>query len=180
MDAEMEHHWPFFNNQVLNYIAWKPEWKTHHEENYPSLKGDALRRVLVEPCLQPADKEHVHYRSSLDQYLVWAYLRQDTFLHNFMKPFHAIRRMGRNNYQSFEEFLDLMIRTFDIPEEARMLPILLHQNNLRPMHKNGLIGSRSGGGHMQRMSTSWSSQRNSGSISGPPIKSSLRWPARRQ
>jgi hypothetical protein len=44
--------WVIFDGQVLNYFAWKPEWKAPHEENYPSLKGDALRRVLVEWCLQ--------------------------------------------------------------------------------------------------------------------------------
>jgi hypothetical protein len=52
-DAKMKHRskdWPIFNGQVFNYIAWKHEWKMHHLKNYPGLKGDSLRRVLVECC----------------------------------------------------------------------------------------------------------------------------------
>jgi hypothetical protein len=33
------------DGQVLRYIAWKREWKAHHQENYLGLQGDALRRV---------------------------------------------------------------------------------------------------------------------------------------
>jgi hypothetical protein len=31
-----------------------------------------------------------------------------------MKPFHVIKETGDKNYQALEEFLDLMIWTFDI------------------------------------------------------------------
>jgi hypothetical protein len=49
--------WPVFDGQVIHYIAWKREWRAHHQENYLGLQGDALRQVLVERCLRPADKE---------------------------------------------------------------------------------------------------------------------------
>jgi hypothetical protein len=40
--------WPFFDGQILTYIAWKREWTSHHKENYTDLKGDSLKRVLEE------------------------------------------------------------------------------------------------------------------------------------
>ncbi len=51
-----------FDSQVIHYIAWKPEWRAHHQENYLGLQGDALRQVLVDHCLRPADRERVRYR----------------------------------------------------------------------------------------------------------------------
>jgi hypothetical protein len=69
------------------------------------------------------------------EYLDWAYMRQDVFLHNLMKPVHAFKELGETNYRSLEEYLEPLLRTFDIAEEAWMLPIILHQNNLRPMYK---------------------------------------------
>jgi hypothetical protein len=82
---------------VIHYIAWKREWRAHHQENYPSLQGDALRRVLVDCCLRPADKERVRYRSTVAQvweYLDRAYHQQDVFLYDLMKPVlaHKARR----------------------------------------------------------------------------------------
>jgi hypothetical protein len=142
MDTEMKHRsedWPVFDGQLMHYIAWKREWRAHHQENYPGLQGDALRRVLVERCLHPADKEQVWYRSTVAQvweYLDRAYQRQDVFLHYLMKPVLAQKEIGEKNYRALEEYLDLLIRTFDIAEEARMLPIVLHMNNLGPMYEN--------------------------------------------
>jgi hypothetical protein len=37
--------------------------------------------------------------------------------------------------KALEEYLDLLICTVDIAEEAGMLPIVLHMNNLRPMYE---------------------------------------------
>jgi hypothetical protein len=59
-------------------------------------------------------------------------MRQDVFLHNLMKPIYAHKE---KNYRGLEEYLDLLIWTFDIAEEAGMLPIILHMNNLRPMYE---------------------------------------------
>ncbi len=53
--------------------------------------------MLVERCLQPADKERVRYRSPVGQvweYLYRAYMRQDVFLHDLMKPIHAFKELG--------------------------------------------------------------------------------------
>jgi hypothetical protein len=36
----------------------------------------------------------------------------------------------------------LLIRTFDITEEASMLLIMLHQNNLRPIYEKWLQGEQ--------------------------------------
>jgi hypothetical protein len=52
-----------------------------------------------------------------------------------MKPFHAARDISDKNYWALEEFLDLLIQTLDIVEDAGMLPIVLHQNNLRLMYE---------------------------------------------
>jgi hypothetical protein len=114
-DAEMRHRskdWPVFDGQVIHYIAWKREWRAHHEENYPGLQGDALRRVLVERCLHTADRERVLYRSTAAQvweYLDWAYKQQDVFLHDLMKPVLAHKEIGEKNYRALEEYLDLLI-----------------------------------------------------------------------
>jgi hypothetical protein len=147
-DAEMRHRskdWPVFDSQVIHYIAWKREWTAHHQENYPGLQGDALRRVLVERCLRPADKDCVRYKSTVAQvweYLDRAYQRQDVFLHDLMKPIFAHKEIGEKNYRALEEYLDLLIRTFDIAEEAGMLPVVLHMNNLRPMYEKWLHGEQ--------------------------------------
>ncbi len=53
-EAKMKHRskdWLVFGGQVIHYIAWKRDWQAHHRENYPSLQGDALQRVLLERCL---------------------------------------------------------------------------------------------------------------------------------
>jgi hypothetical protein len=68
---------------------------------------------------------------------VWEYLdranqRQDVFLHDLMKPVLAHKESGEKNYRALEE---LLIRTFDITEEAGMLPVVLHMNNLWPMYE---------------------------------------------
>jgi hypothetical protein len=39
-------YWPVFNGQVIYYISWKRERQAYHRENYPSLQGDALQRVV--------------------------------------------------------------------------------------------------------------------------------------
>jgi hypothetical protein len=64
--------------------------------------------------------------------LDWPYLSQDTFVHDLMKLFRAVKEIGKN-YRLLEEFLDLMIRTFHITEDTWIPPIVLHQNHLRPM-----------------------------------------------
>jgi hypothetical protein len=92
----------------------------------------------VERCLRPVDKERVRYRASVIQ--VWEYLdrthmRQDVFLHDLMKLIYALKEIGEKNYRGLEEYLDLLIQTFHIAKEGRMLPIVLHMNNLRPMYE---------------------------------------------
>jgi hypothetical protein len=148
MDAEMKHRskdWPVFDGQVIHHIAWKREWRAHHQENYPGLQGDTLRRVLVYHCLRPADRERVCYRSTVAQvweYLDRAYQQQYIFLHDLMKPVLAHKEIGKKNYRALEEYVDLLIRTFDIAEEAGMLPVVLHMNNLRPMYEKWSHGEQ--------------------------------------
>jgi hypothetical protein len=123
-DAKMNHQskdWPVFDGQVIHYIAWKREWRAHHQGNYSGLQGDALR---------PGCRSTV---AQVWEYLDQAYQRQDVFLHDMMKPVLAHKNIGEKNYRALEEYLDLLIRTFDIAEETRMLPVVLHMNNLRPM-----------------------------------------------
>ncbi len=59
-------------------------------------------------------------RTGLDR----AYKRQDVFLHDLMKPFLAHKEIGEKNNRALEEYLDLLVRTFDIAEEAGILPIV--------------------------------------------------------
>jgi hypothetical protein len=93
------------------------------------MQGVAMRRVLVDRCVRPTGKERVCYWSAVEQvweYLDWAYMRQDVFLQDLVKPVHTFKELGEKNYCSLEKYLDLLLRTFDIAEEARMLPIVLH------------------------------------------------------
>src|SRR5450830_1813375 len=138
-DAEMKHRskdWPVFDGKTLNYVAWKQEWNQHHMDNYPGLQGDSLKRVLVERSLLPVDKDRVRYKPSLKEvweYLDRTYIRHDTFLHDLMKPVLSTKEIGDRNFRGLEEYMDLLIRTFDIAEDAGMLDIVLHINNMRPM-----------------------------------------------
>src|SRR5450830_1269646 len=138
-DAEMKHRskdWPVFDGKTLSYVAWKREWNQHHMENYPGLQGDSLKRVLVERSLLPVDKDRVRYKPSLKEvweYLDRTYIRHDTFLHDLMKPVLSTKEIGDRNFRGLEEYMDLLIRTFDIAEDAGMLDIVLHINNMRPM-----------------------------------------------
>src|SRR5450830_463615 len=138
-DAEMKHRskdWPVFDGKTLNYVAWKREWNQHHMENYPGLQGDSLKRILVERSLLPVDKDRVRYKPSLKEvweYLDRTYIRHDTFLHDLMKPVLSAKEIGDRNFRGLEEYMDLLIRTFDIAKDAGMLDIVLHINNMRPM-----------------------------------------------
>src|SRR5450830_620561 len=138
-DAEMKHRskdWPVFDGKTLSYVAWKREWNQHHMENYPGLQGDSLKRVLVERSLLPGDKDRVRYKPSLKEvweYLDRTYIRHDTFLHDLMKPVLSAKEIGDRNFRGLEEYMDLLIRTFDIAKDAGMLDIVLHINNMRPM-----------------------------------------------
>ncbi len=90
----------------------------------PGHAGDPLRWVLVERCLRPADKERVRYRSTVGQvweYLDQAYMQQDTFLHDLMKLVYTFKEL-KENYLGLEEYLDLLLRIFDIAEDTGMLP----------------------------------------------------------
>jgi hypothetical protein len=99
-------------------------------------------------------------------YLDYAYLRMDTFLHDLMKPVNAVRDISDKNCRALEEYLDLLIRTFDIAKDATMLPIVLHQNNLLPMYEKWWLytvqctGSRLGSRLTRKYTTSWSRQRS--------------------
>jgi hypothetical protein len=59
-----------------------------------------------------------------------------------MKQVLAHKELGEKNYQGLEEYLDLLIQTYDITEEAGMLPIVLHLNNVRPMYEKWLHGEQ--------------------------------------
>jgi hypothetical protein len=93
-----------------------------HKENCLDLKEDSLKRVLVERCLQPADREQVRYKPFLKE--VWEYLdrvydRPKTFLHDLIRPVLSTMKAGNRDYQAMKEYLDLLIQMFDIAEDAR-------------------------------------------------------------
>jgi hypothetical protein len=62
-----------------------------------------------------------------------------TILHDLLKPIHANGEMTEKNLQFLEEYLDLLIRTFEMAEAASMLLVVLHFNNLRPMYKKSTV-----------------------------------------
>ncbi len=80
-------------------------------------------------------------------------MRPVTILHDLMKPIHANGEMTEKNLQFLEEYLDLLIRTFEMAEAATMLLVVLHINNLRPMYKKWW--SRHAGGYIQSTLQSW-------------------------
>jgi hypothetical protein len=53
--------------------------------------------------------------------------------------------LREKNYQALEEFLDLIIKTFDITEDAGMLPFVFHQNNQRLMYEKWPHGEEAKG-----------------------------------
>jgi hypothetical protein len=52
-----------------------------------------------------------------------------------MKLVHTFKELREKNYRGLDEYLDLLLRTFDITEDAGMLPIVLQLNNLWPMYE---------------------------------------------
>jgi hypothetical protein len=52
-----------------------------------------------------------------------------------MKPVYTFKELREKNYRGLDEYLDLLLRTFDITKDAGMLPIVLHLNNLWHMYK---------------------------------------------
>ncbi len=51
-----------------------------------------------------------------------------TFLHDLMKPGHSTKEVEDWDFQTLEEYLDLLFH-------IRLLHILMHLNNLRPMYE---------------------------------------------
>jgi hypothetical protein len=43
--------------------------------------------------------------------------------------------LREKNYRALDDFLDLIIKTLDITEDAGMLPFVFHQNNQRLMYE---------------------------------------------
>ncbi len=58
-----------------------------------------------------------------------------TFLHELMKPVHSTKEVEDWDFRALEEYLDLLIHIFDNAEDARLLHIFMHLNNLRPMYE---------------------------------------------
>jgi hypothetical protein len=123
--------------------------------------------------LQPADKEQVRYRSTVSQvweYLDRAYMRQDTFLHDLIKPVHAFKELGEQNYRGLEEYLDLLLRTIYITEDGGMLPLFCTRTTCGPCTRSGRMGgTRPSGRPMQGDLTPWTSRRSSSDTSGTGI-----------
>ncbi len=68
------------------------------------------------------------------------------------------KEIGEKNYRALQVYLDLLIQTFDITEDAGMLPTVLHRNN--PCTRSGRMVRRRSGGPTRSGSTScsrWSS-----------------------
>ena len=59
--------WPKFNGKVLSYAVWKPEWQRHHLDKYKDLKGDSLKRIMVERCLPEEVKERVMFKRTVKE-----------------------------------------------------------------------------------------------------------------
>ena len=57
--------WPKFSGKVLGYAVWKKEWQRHHHDKYKDLKGDSLKRIMLERCLPAEVKERVLFNPFL-------------------------------------------------------------------------------------------------------------------
>jgi hypothetical protein len=102
------------------------------------------------------------------EYLDWAYMRQDTFLHDLMKLVHAVKGIREKNYRGLEVYLGLLLRIFDIAEETGCCPSCT-RTTCSQCTRSGCMGTRPGGGHMQRKPTSWTNLRSSADTSGDGI-----------
>ncbi len=66
-----------------------------------------------------------------------AYLRPKTFLHDLMKPIRRTKEVLDMDFQALVEYRDLLIRIFDIADDACLLPII-QRKNPKVMYKKWL------------------------------------------
>jgi hypothetical protein len=78
--------------------------------------------------------------SQVWEYLDRAYMRQDTFLHDLIKPVHAFKELGEKNYRGLKENLDLLLRTIYITEDTGMLPSFCTRTTCGPCTRSGRMG----------------------------------------
>jgi hypothetical protein len=129
--------WPKFSGKVLGYAVWKKEWQRHHQDKYRDLKGDSLKRIMLERCLPEEVKERVLYKRTIEdiwKYLDTAYNRPDVFLHDLMEPVRSAEMVAAEDWTSLEQHMDLLRRTFEHADDARMTAVVLHHNNLEVMY----------------------------------------------
>ena len=129
--------WPKFSGKVLGYAVWKKEWQRHHHDKYKDLKGDSLKRIMLERCLPAEVKERVLFKRTIEEiwkYLDTAYNRPDVFLHDLMEPIRSARTMAAEDWRSLEHHMDLLRRTFEHADDAGMTAVVLHHNNLEVMY----------------------------------------------
>ncbi len=103
--------------KVLGYAAWKKDLKRLHEEVYPSLKVDSLRRVLMEKYLPESIKETIRYKQSIED--VWRYfMRPDTFPHDLILSLNTAKAVLEQDWRAVEAHLDLLLHTFEYAKKS--------------------------------------------------------------
>jgi hypothetical protein len=53
-----------------------------------------------------------------------------------------VKHISDKNYRALEEYQYLLIQTFNIAEDAGMLPIMINQKNLQPMYEKWPLGEQ--------------------------------------
>jgi len=130
--------WPKFDGKILSYPVWKKAWERHHEDVYPNLTVDHLKRVLVEQCLPEEVKDRITYKPTMEE--VWRfldikYMRTNQYLVDLMKPVQSARELAQGDFRGLERHLGMLEHTFDQAKGADMLDSLLHPITVQQMYE---------------------------------------------
>jgi len=130
--------WPKFDGKILSYPTWKRVWKKHHENVYPELTVETLKKVLVEQCLPEEVKDRITYKQTMEE--VWkfldiTYVRPNQYFADLMKPIVNAKELSERDYKGLERNLELLLHTFERAREDGMLDRVLHVNTLRQMYE---------------------------------------------
>jgi len=130
--------WPKFDGKILSYPTWKRAWKKHHENVYPGLTVETLKRVLEEKCLPEEVKDRITFKETMEE--VWkfldiTYLRPDQYIADLMEPIVNTKELSERDYKGLERNLELLLHTFERAREDGVLDRVMHVNTLRQMYE---------------------------------------------
>lgn len=117
-------------------MIWKKDWIRYHEEVYPSLRMEHLKRVLMNQCLPETIKEKIRFKRTMEE--VWKFLdnaiiKQNAFFHGLMLPIINARPVPEKDWKVMEENLELLLHRFEHARELDIMDIVLHISTLKLM-----------------------------------------------